>query len=505
MELQSRIKEMEMDMEDMRADRVAEVEELRLNLKRAESATFFANRRNEDMGSKIYNMQNEMEEMERKHQMIVQSYQEKLESLGVDVNVTGDAMKFHKELEEKNKQLQLALDRICKERELEMDAFVMRLQEEKRQAIQEATDNALRLEELIDEMKSVHEQEKRELQQSLLPERSDSAVLRKRIEELEITCESLKEEYEEEIEELSKEHKKEAEKLRLFYEKEINEIKRGPSARKTSVDQGSLTKNILKEQKEKHEKEMENLRQSFELERRQAKIVQEREIDDIRMQYDEKLKMSYQDGMRRQSVSERKSDATKIRELINEKDNLVTRLLELEIKYDKDTKAYLEKIKELKAIIEEMRGGHSNDKNSNSDYLSTNENLLALGEDEKKKLEEIQEQIKRYERRIDYYQQKSLRENCAESERVSELQSDVVNLHNQIEAIKNNRRKAVYEKEKKEKRKFLFAFLNFLLYRDRTFFFLFYLMKIVDFSYFFSFSCKTRKTSYRQFSLAAPH
>ncbi|XP_065659063.1 early endosome antigen 1 isoform X1 [Hydra vulgaris] len=448
MELQARIKEMEMDMEDMRADRIAEIEEFRLNLKRAESATFFANRRNEDMGSKIYNMQNEMEEMERKHQVIVQSYQEKLESLGVDVNVTGDAMKFHKELEEKNKQLQLALDKICKERDLEMDAFVLRLQEEKRQAIQEATDNTLRLEELIDEMKNTHEREKKEMQQSLLPERSECSVLRKRIEELELTCESLKEEYELEIEELTKEHKKEVEKLRLFYEKEIAEVKRGPSLRKTSVDHGSLTKSILKEQKEKHDKEMENLRQSFDLERRQAKIVQEREIDDIRMQYDEKLKMSYQDGMRRQSVSERKSDATKIRELISEKDNLATKLLELEIKYDKETKAYLEKIKNLNATIEELKGNNSN-KKLNSDGSS--KISLTLDEDEQKKLEEIQEQIRRYERRIDYYQQKSLRENSAESERVSELQSDVVNLHNEMETIKNNRRKAVYEKEKKEK------------------------------------------------------
>ena len=55
-------------------------------LKKIESKNFFAFRRNEEMGAKIYQMQNEMEEMDRKHSLEVQIYQERLSSLGKFIN-----------------------------------------------------------------------------------------------------------------------------------------------------------------------------------------------------------------------------------------------------------------------------------------------------------------------------------------------------------------------------------------------------------------------------------
>ena len=57
----------------------------------------------------------------------------------------------------------------------------------------------------------------------------------------------------------------------------------------------------------------------------------------------------------------------------------------------------------------------------------------------------------RYERRIEYYQEKSQREKTEESHRVSELQSEIVELHKEVNNIKENRRKQIYEKEKRAK------------------------------------------------------
>ena len=51
-------------------------------LKKTESKNFFHLRRNEEMGAKIYQMQNEIEEMDRKHSLEVQIYQERLAALG---------------------------------------------------------------------------------------------------------------------------------------------------------------------------------------------------------------------------------------------------------------------------------------------------------------------------------------------------------------------------------------------------------------------------------------
>ena len=47
-------------------------------LKRAESASMFSLRRNEEMSNKIYTMQLELEDMDDKHQTEIEMYQEKL-------------------------------------------------------------------------------------------------------------------------------------------------------------------------------------------------------------------------------------------------------------------------------------------------------------------------------------------------------------------------------------------------------------------------------------------
>ena len=58
---------------------------IQATLKKIESKNFFAFRRNEEMGGKIYIMQNEMEEMDRKHSLEVQIYKERLAALGMCV------------------------------------------------------------------------------------------------------------------------------------------------------------------------------------------------------------------------------------------------------------------------------------------------------------------------------------------------------------------------------------------------------------------------------------
>lgn len=462
LDLQARIKELETEIEDLNSGFKKEKSSYELKLKRADSANFFALRRNEEMGSKIYQMQIELEEIDRKHQIELQAY---IDKLGVDDgNNVNETLKINEELQEKNRDLEKALEELRSSRDDEMEAFSMQLRTEKREAIEDMTDKVLKLEALIDDMKERHEQDIKQYERVNRSENMEAAAKEsERIKELEIVCENLKEEYEEEIEELSKEHKKEVEKLRVFYEKEIGDIKKrsssdvdgtSPASRKSSVDQSTVTRQ-LKEQKEKHEKEIEHLKSKHVEEKELLMQAQQKDVEDIRQQYDEKLKMSYKEGLRRHSVSERKSDATKMRELISEKDAVQSRLLDFEIKYDTDTKELKDKIQLLQKVVSDLKGGY--DQGSSSvelsqqtlDTLSENENLL---EDEsQKKLKEIQEQIERYERRIEYYREKSQREKTEESHRVSELQSEIVDLHQEINDIKQTKRKEVYEKEKKEK------------------------------------------------------
>lgn len=467
LDLQARIKELETEIEDLNSGFKKEKSSYELKLKRADSANFFALRRNEEMGSKIYQMQIELEEIDRKHQIELQAY---IDKLGVDDgNNVNETLKINEELQEKNRDLEKALEELRSSRDDEMEAFSMQLRTEKREAIEDMTDKVLKLEALIDDMKERHEQDIKQYERVNRSENMEAAAKEsERIKELEIVCENLKEEYEEEIEELSKEHKKEVEKLRVFYEKEIGDIKKrsssdvdgtSPASRKSSVDQSTVTRQ-LKEQKEKHEKEIEHLKSKHVEEKELLMQAQQKDVEDIRQQYDEKLKMSYKEGLRRHSVSERKSDATKMRELISEKDAVQSRLLDFEIKYDTDTKELKDKIQLLQKVISDLKGGY--DQGSSSvelsqqtlDTLSENENLL---EDEsQKKLKEIQEQIERYERRIEYYREKSQREKTEESHRVSELQSEIVDLHQEINDIKQTKRKEVYEKEKKENCKIFF-------------------------------------------------
>lgn len=82
MEMQGKMKDLEQELEDTRADYEDQLEELELKFKRSESKNFFALRRNEEMGGKIYQMQNELEEMDRKHSLEIELYQQKLSSLG---------------------------------------------------------------------------------------------------------------------------------------------------------------------------------------------------------------------------------------------------------------------------------------------------------------------------------------------------------------------------------------------------------------------------------------
>lgn len=88
-DLQSKIKELEQEIDDLRADYDEQLAEVELKLKRSESKNFFALRRNEEMGGKIFLMQNELEELDRKHTLEIQIYQDKLSSLGKVKSILG--------------------------------------------------------------------------------------------------------------------------------------------------------------------------------------------------------------------------------------------------------------------------------------------------------------------------------------------------------------------------------------------------------------------------------
>ena len=436
-----------------------EREELESKIKRTESSNFYNLRRIEEMSTKIYSMQVELEELDGKHALEIQAYQDKLSSFGCDVenDDVGSTLRLNEELNKKLKDLEEQLNERDNHHNEELERITLKLEDEKRKSVQKLTDKVLQLESLIDSIEQKHKEELREHDDENRDQKLEIVIKQKeRIDELEDDIEKLKTDYKSEIESLTSEHKREVEKLRLFYEKEIGDIKKRTASDSTEsfsrrVSVVESTQNKIRELKEKHEKEIENLRLEFSNEKEELQKRQEHEIADIRTQYDEKLKFSYKEGLRRQSVSERKSDATRMRELIAEKETATTKLLELEIKYDKDITELNEKIETMQTFIDNMTSGSSAD-GSEGNISQANTSTNELADDEtQKKLNEIQDQIERYERRIEYYREKSQRENCEESHRISELQSDIVDLHKEIDSIKENKRRQIYDREKKER------------------------------------------------------
>ena len=382
-------------------------------------------------------------------------------------------VKINAELEDKVRSMELSLNTARNERDSEMDTFAMSLREEKRLAIEEMTDKVLKLESIIDDMKEDHQNEILRYEKFQHDEKHEASQKEnKRIEELESTVQTMTADHEREIEQLAEEHKRVAEELRLFYEKEIGDIKKRSASdaetRKQNADHTAHIRQVTRDLKEKHEKEIEALKMKFAKERESTEQIQQREIEDIRIQYDEKLKMGYKEGLRRQSVSERKSDGTRMRELISQKEQLETKVLELEIKHESDIKTLEKKNAKLQSLISELKNRLNGD-TSDSAFTSTSGRMRALSsesdsissaaaneDDSQKKLKEIQEQIERYERRIEYYREKSQREKTEESHRVSELQSEIVELHKEMNNIKESRRKEIYDQGKKEKCEYAF-------------------------------------------------
>jgi len=312
--------------------------------------------------------------------------------------------------------LQLQLNTIRNERECDIDVLAMQLRDEKQKAIVEMTDKVLKLESIIDDRKESHAKEIKAYEKSQRDQKRETDTKdRKQIEELETTIDKNEKEYERKFEEISKEHKKVVDELRLFYEKEIGDIKKRTSSdvtdgsvgqistsRRTSVDQALHVKQMSKELKEKHEKEVENLKMNFSKERDLLRQQQEREISDIRIQYDEKLKMGYKEGLRRQSVSERRTEATKMKELTTQKEAAELKCIALESKYADEVKGLHSRNHKLQSLVGDLKKRLSGDvtdsvaKRVSLDTLDEGAGGDSLEDEEsQRKLKEIQEQIER--------------------------------------------------------------------------------------------------------------
>ena len=405
---------------------------------------------------------------------------------GTDIDSkTTDVLRQNELLEDQVSALQLQLNTLRNERENEYDGVAMQLREDNMRAVREMTDKVLNLEGIIDDMKESHAKEIELHEKSLRDQQFESNEKdKRRIEELEASIAADERAFELEVAELTREHKKVVEELRLFYEKEIgdNKTKRSASggcdstdgvmtsSRRSSTDQSTssavaaATKHVKQEMQEKHEQEIDGLRKKFDKDRDVLKEQQEREISDIRTQYDEKLKMGYKEGLRRQSVSERRSDGSRIKELTTQKESAEVKFTELQKKYDQEVKSLESRNTKLQNLVSELKSRVSGSdlvdslsglgssvsapasrKGSLMDTLSESDSTVksqALADEEaQKKLKEIQEQIERYERRIEYYREKSQRENTEESHRVSELKSEIVELHKELNNINEHQRK----------------------------------------------------------------
>jgi len=410
MDLQAKVNEHDEEVEKLRKSHSEEVEELETKLKRVESSSFYATRRQEEMGCKIYNMQNELDEMEYKHQMEIKTYQEKLAMLtGGSDNEMSEYNTEIETLREKNKLIEVELSEVRTEHEHKIEAIELKLQDEKRKEISELMDKVWKLEALIDEMKETHHRDLTAFEKTDREEKQEAQKVEEtRVKDLEAEKQTLKKEYETEIDDLAREHKKEVETLRVFYDQQMADTK----------------KKLHEVVREKES--MERTHQSA--------------IDDIRMAYDEKLKMGYKEGLRRQSTTERKSDGARMRQLISEKDSLNTKLLEHEIKYDNDIQKRDERIKQLEKQVAELanaalsyssNGGHS----GGGGGSTTTESGVDI--EMEKKLKDLQEQKERLQRRIDYWHEKD-RDNSEENPRIGELQQQILDIQNEMEQLKKN-------------------------------------------------------------------
>jgi len=429
------------------ADFEIEREDLKMKIERLESNNFFGLRRNEEMGSKIFQMQSELEEMERKHKLELEVYQNKENSEAIQ-----EVVKVNEALEKKVRKLELDLQESKDKSIEEMELIAMKVQEEKRVSISEMTDTVLSLEAIIDEMKDKHEEDLRELEARTREEKLEALdKLQLRIDELEDIIIQTKDGYEERLAIQEEDYKEVIQGVKNELEAKIEYFKALSEERPAVVsapgnDSDLQEKyNALRIRCEELEKELhskvEELKQQHSVETEAKQRNFDNQISEIRSEYEEKLKSCIKESARRHSISTRKTESQKNKELSTKVMELEMALEERQKEYQTEIEDYKQIVENLQSLVAELRGeskSHVDGQeplNSQDTTVDTQDNAKCNDKKPNKRVEELESQIQGFEKRIAYYKRKAERDEESENSRVSELQQEVRGLRKEMNEL----------------------------------------------------------------------
>ncbi|XP_065066334.1 early endosome antigen 1-like isoform X2 [Rhopilema esculentum] len=444
LELTSRNQNIQKELDAGLAEFEIEREDLKMKIERLESNNFFGLRRNEEMGTKIFQMQTELEEMERKHRLELEVYKDKENS-----DAILELVKVNEDLEKKIKVLEVELHDITEKHLEEMELLTMKVQEEKRVAICEMTDTVLSLEGVIDEMKDRHDIDIKEFEERSREEKLDAVEeIQKRIEELEILLSQTSDEYEERIGLITEEHDREMQELREELEAKVEYYKTiGGERQNVGKTNGHGGDSELEERCKELEMQYSEAEKAWQLKVKEMNVefVKETEakqqdfnnqINEIRSEYEEKLKSCIKESARRHSVSSRKTESQKNKELSSRVVELELALEEQQKQYLAETEDYKQIVNNFQALVSELRSGQPETVVESSEKEVGSE-TASISQDESKmaRVQALENQIQGYEKRIDYYRKKAERDEEDENSRVSELQEEVHGLREEMKEL----------------------------------------------------------------------
>ena len=441
LELTNKNEMLKRELDELSADFDVEREGLKMKIEKLESNNFFGLRRNEEMGSKIFQMQSELEEMERKHRLELEVYQNKENSDAIH-----EVVRVNEEMEKKLRKLEAELQ-ASKEKSLEeMELMAMKVQEQKRTSINEMTDTVLNLEAIINEMKEKHEIDIKEFEERSREEKLEALDrLQERIDDLEEMLIQTKEDYEDKLSVQEEDHRKEMQDMKEELETKAEYYKALCEERqedtKTVVSDSDLQEKYkaLQMRFEELESEWESKLDGLKVQHKQEMETKqkdfENQINEIRNEYEEKLKSCIKESARRHSVSSRKTESQKNKELSSKVMELEMALEEQQKEYQTEIDDYKQIIKNFESLVSELRDVPKTRDDGEEIGDSLRQDQATVQGVEKKpnnKVEELENQIKGFEKRIEYYKRKAERDEESENSRVSELQQEVHGLRKEM-------------------------------------------------------------------------
>lgn len=164
----AKIDDLEDQIEKTKKQAKKEKSDLERSLKKSEAATMFGLRRTEDMSIKIYQMQKEMESIDRKYQKEIKMYKDAFEREKEEKCKMGDWETLASEndsLRLEIEELDLRIEEMENAHAAEVNMYKQKLGEEKMQNVEDLRLKIKGLEDVIEEQKLEHEKELEDLKQ----------------------------------------------------------------------------------------------------------------------------------------------------------------------------------------------------------------------------------------------------------------------------------------------------------------------------------------------------